>query len=198
MTLFVRVRGRVFGVPQIGIVAASCVALAAIPVARAGERPNVIAAGAGYFFYTNHADDLTRLDGAFHGEFTAEREIVPRLALRAALGYFHDGHEGDDLRGYPVTLTAIGFYPRGRARYFAGIGFGAYPLRFTGRIEDTFVTERSTKLGGHLLFGASRDVGPAGFVAVEAKYLLLGELPLNLLRLDLGGMTVTTFVGFRY
>lgn len=198
MEPFARVRARKFRSRCIGFGAVLCVALVAISGARADDRPNVIAAGAGYFFYTNRADDLTRLDGAFNGEFTAERELVPGLALRAGIGYFHDGHEGDDLRGYPVTLTAIGFYPRGRSRYFAGIGVGAYPMRFAGMIEDTFVAERGTKLGGHLLFGASRDVGPSGFVAVEAKYLLLGELPLNLLRLDLGGLTLTTFIGFRY
>jgi hypothetical protein len=175
-----------------------CVALAAAPAARADDRPNVIAAGAGYFFYTNHADDLTSLDGAFNGEFTAEREIVPGLALRAGIGYFHDGHEGDDLRGYPVTLTAIGSYPRGRARYFAGSRGRGLPDALR-RDDRGHVRRRAgTKLGGHLLFGASRDVGPSGFVAVEAKYLLLGELPLNLLRLDLGGFTLTTFVGFRY
>ena len=75
------------------------------------EAQNHVTAGAGLYFYTGDIADETELDEAFIGEISYGRYFHPNFALEAGVGYIHDDHHGDELQGYPFTLTAIGIYP---------------------------------------------------------------------------------------
>ncbi|MEE9530417.1 MAG: hypothetical protein V3W52_05455, partial [Syntrophobacteria bacterium] len=70
------------------------------------EAQNYVTAGVGYYFYTGDIEDDTELDGAFIGELSYGRYFHPNFVLEAGVGYIHDDHQGDELQGYPFTLTA--------------------------------------------------------------------------------------------
>ncbi|MBI2466678.1 MAG: outer membrane beta-barrel protein [Candidatus Rokubacteria bacterium] len=170
-----------------------------LPLQASGEeKPNSLFVGLGYYFYTGDVEDKTNLDGAVNIEVAYTRSLHPNFAVRGGVGYFHDGRRDDDLRGYPLTVTALGVYPRGRVRLFAGLGLGVYFLEFDGRIDAARVKDADTVWGGHVLIGTSVDVWSSLFVGLEAKYLLLDSASLSGRELDLDGVTVTTAVGFRF
>jgi hypothetical protein len=166
--------------------------------ASAQDRPNAISAGIGYYFYTGDVEDRTDLDGAVNIEAAYTRQLHPNFALRAGTGYFHDGRLGDDLRGYPLTVTALGVYPAGRLRLFAGGGVGVYFVDFEGKVDGTPIDDSDTIWGGHVLVGTSFDVTTTIFLGLEAKYLFLDSARLGSRELDLDGVTVTATVGFRF
>jgi opacity protein-like surface antigen len=172
-------------------------AIAAPLAASAQEKPNAISGGIGYYFYTGDVEDRTNLDGAVNVEAAYTRSLHPNFALRGGVGYFHDGRRGDDLRGYPVTATALGVYPLGRVRLFAGGGVGVYFVEFDGRIDATPVEDSDTVWGGHVLVGTSVDLSSSIFLGLEARYLFLDGARLGSQELDLDGVTVTATVGVR-
>jgi hypothetical protein len=162
------------------------------------ERANALSGGFGYYFYTGDVEDRTNLDGAVNVELAYTRDLHRHFALRAGVGYFHDGRRSDDLRGYPVTLTALAVYPRDRLRLFAGAGLGVYFVDYDGRIAGAPVDDTDTVWGGHILLGTSYEVWGPLFVGLEAKYLLMDTASLGGRSLDLDGVTVTATLGVRF
>lgn len=170
-----------------------------LPLGASGEeKPNYLSAALGYYFYTGDVKDRTNLDGAVNIEIGYTRSFHPNFALRGGLGYFHDGRRNDDLRGYPVTVTALGVYPRGRVRLFAGAGLGVYFVEFDGRIDTVRVKDADTVWGGHLLIGTSFDLWSSVFIGLEAKYLFVDRARLGGQEFNLDGFTLATVLGFRF
>lgn len=181
------------------MLAAGCaLALLAPQGAWGQERPNHLSAGLGYYFYTGDTEDQTNLDGAVNVEVAYTRTFRPNFALRGTVGYFHDGRRDDDLRGYPVSLTALAVLPRGRAQLFAGGGVSVFPVDYEGRIDGVPVSDTDTSWGGHVLVGATVDVWSWLVLGLEAKYLFLEKASFGGRELDLEGVVVSTTLGVRF
>lgn len=174
-----------------------------LPLAAWGDdKPNYISARAGFYFYSGDVGEKTNLDEAFIGEIAYGRRFHPNFALEGGIGYIHDGHRSehrsDDLRGYPLTLTAIGIYPLENVDLFAGGGIGVYFMSFDGQVNNVNAHGKDTVFGGHLLLGANLDVWSPVFVGIEGKYLFLEQAQFDGQELDLDGFTVMAKFGFRF
>ena len=162
------------------------------------DAKNYVTAGAGFYFYTGDIGDDTELDEAFVGEFSYGRYFHPNFALEAGVGYIHDDHSGDELQGYPVTLTAIGVYPVEKVRLLGGGGVGVYPMNFDGVVNDVKIHGEDTVLGGHVLMGLHWYLRPSGFIGLEGKYLFIEKAKFEDEKFELDGFTMILKLGFRF
>ena len=162
------------------------------------DKQNYVSTGAGFYFYTGDIADETELDEAFIGEIAYGRYFHPNFALEAGVGYIHDGHRGDELQGYPVTLTAIGIYPVEKVRLFGGGGIGVYPMNFDGEINDVIIHGEDTVFGGHVLMGFHWDIRSSAFIGLEGKYLFMEKAKFSEEKVELDGFTVIAKLGFRF
>ena len=162
------------------------------------EAQNYVSAGAGLYFYTGDIADETKLDEAFIGELSYVRYFHPNFALEAGVGYIHDDHHGDELQGYPFTLTAIGIYPVEKVRLFGGGGIGVYPMNFDGEIDGVKIHGEDTVIGGHVLLGFHWDILSSAFIGMEGKYLFIEKAKFEDEKVELDGFTVIAKLGFRF
>ena len=162
------------------------------------EAQNYVSAGAGLYFYTGDIADETKLDEAFIGELSYGRYFHPNFALEAGVGYIHDDHHGDELQGYPFTLTAIGIYPVEKVRLFGGGGIGVYPMNFDGKIDGVKIHGEDTVIGGHVLLGFHWDILSSAFIGMEGKYLFIEKAKFEDEKLELDGFTMILKLGFRF
>ena len=170
-----------------------------IPSAAWGDdNQNYVSAGAGLYFYTGDIAGETELDEAFIGEIACGRYFHPNFALEAGVGYIHDAHRGDELQGYPVTLTAIGIYPVEKFRLFGGGGVGVYPMNFDGEINEVMIHGEDTVFGGHVLMGFHWDIRSSAFIGLEGKYLIIERAKFSDEKVELDGFSVIAKLGFRF
>jgi hypothetical protein len=162
------------------------------------EAQNYVSAGAGLYFYTGDIADETKLDEAFIGELSYGRYFHPNFALEAGVGYIHDDHHGDELQGYPFTLTAIGIYPVEKVRLFGGGGIGVYPMNFDGEIDGVKIHGEDTVIGGHVLLGFHWDILSSAFIGMEGKYLFIEKAKFEDEKVELDGFTMILKLGFRF
>jgi len=162
------------------------------------EAQNYVSAGAGLYFYTGDIADETKLDEAFIGELSYGRYFHPNFALEASVGYIHDDHHGDELQGYPFTLTAIGIYPVEKVRLFGGGGIGVYPMNFDGEIDGVKIHGEDTVIGGHVLLGFHWDILSSAFIGMEGKYLFIEKAKFEDEKVELDGFTMILKLGFRF
>lgn len=162
------------------------------------DAQSYVTAGAGYYFYTGDIADDTKLNGAFIGEVSYGRYFHPNFVLEAGVGYIHDGKQGDDLRGYPFTLTAIGVYPVEKVRLLGGVGVGVYPMSFDGVVNNVKIHDKDTVLGGHALMGLHWYLRPSGFIGLEGKYLFLQRAEFGDEKFELDGFAMIFKLGFRF
>jgi hypothetical protein len=162
------------------------------------EAQNYVTAGVGYYFYTGDIEDDTELDGAFIGELSYGRYFHPNFVLEAGVGYIHDDHQGDELQGYPFTLTAIGVYPVEKVRLLGGGGIGVYPMNFDGVVNDVKIHGEDTVFGGHVLMGLHWYLRPSGFIGLEGKYLFIEKAKFEDEKFELDGFTMILKLGFRF
>ncbi len=162
------------------------------------EAQNYVTAGVGYYFYTGDIEDDTELDGAFIGELSYGRYFHPNFVLEAGVGYIHDDHQGDELQGYPFTLTAIGVYPVEKVRLLGGGGVGVYPMNFDGVVNDVKIHGEDTVFGGHVLMGLHWYLRPSGFIGLEGKYLFIEKAKFEDEKFELDGFTMILKLGFRF
>ena len=162
------------------------------------EAQNYVSAGAGLYFYTGDIADETKLDEAFIGELSYGRYFHPNFALEAGVGYIHDDHHGDELQGWPFTLTAIGIYPVEKVRLFGGGGIGVYPMNFDGEIDGVKIHGEDTVIGGHVLLGFHWDILSSAFIGMEGKYLFIEKAKFEDEKVELDGFTVIAKLGFRF
>ena len=173
--------------------------LFALPSAAWGDdKQNYVSAGAGLYFYTGDIADETELDEAFIGEISYGRYFHPNFALEAGVGYIHDDHSGDELQGYPFTLTAIGVYPIEKVRLLGGGGVGVYPMNFDATVNDVRIHGEDTVLGGHALMGLHWYLRPSGFIGLEGKYLFIEKAKFEDEKVELDGFTMILKLGFRF
>ena len=162
------------------------------------DAQNYVTAGAGLYFYTGDIADETKLDEAFIGEISYGRYFHPNFALEAGVGYIHDDHHGDELQGYPFTLTAIGIYPVEKVRLFGGGGIGVYPMNFDGEIDGVKIHGEDTVIGGHVLLGFHWDILSSAFIGMEGKYLFIEKAKFEDEKVELDGFTMILKLGFRF
>ena len=173
--------------------------LLVLPLAAWGDdKQNYVSAGAGLYFYTGDITDETELDEAFIGEIAYGRYFHPNFALEVGVGYIHDDHRGDELQGYPVTLTAIGIYAVEKVRLFGGGGIGVYPMNFDAEVNDVMIHGEDTVLGGHVLLGFHWDIRSSAFIGLEGKYLFIEKAKFSHEKFELDGFTVIAKLGFRF
>lgn len=166
------------------------------PAAWGDDKQNYFFTGVGFYAYTGDITKKTRLDEAFLIEFAFGRLFHPNFALEVATGYIHDGHAGDELQGYPLTLTAKGVYPLEKARLFAGGGVGVYFMGFDGEIENVNITGgKDTVFGGHLLIGGDLYIHPSVFLGMEGKYLFIEKADFEEKTVELDGFVFTVKIG---
>ena len=162
------------------------------------DAQNYVTAGAGLYFYTGDIADETKLDEAFIGELSYGRYFHPNFALEAGVGYVHDDHHGDELQGYPFTLTAIGIYPVEKVRLFGGGGIGVYPMNFDGEIDGVKIHGEDTVIGGHVLLGFHWNILSSAFIGMEGKYLFIEKAKFEDEKVELDGFTLIAKLGFRF
>ncbi|MEJ2235787.1 MAG: outer membrane beta-barrel protein [Syntrophobacterales bacterium] len=162
------------------------------------DAQNYVTAGVGLYNYTGDITTETKLDEAFLGELSYGRYFHPNFVLEAGVGYIHDDHQGDELQGYPVTLTAIGVYPVKKVRLLGGGGIGVYPMNFDGEINGVFIHGRDTVLGANVLAGFHWDLRPSGFIGLEGKYLFIERAKFEDEKVELEGFTMMLKFGFRF
>ena len=169
------------------------------PGAWGDDKPNYFFIGVGFYAYTGDITKKTRLDEAFLIEFALGRLFHPNFALEVGTGYIHDGHAGDELQGYPVTLTGKYIYPTEKARFFAGGGVGVYFMGFDGEIEDVNITGgKDTVFGGHLLLGGDLYIHPSVFLGMEGKYLFIEKADFQGKTVELDGFALTAKIGYSF
>ena len=170
-----------------------------LPAAAWGDdKQNYVSAGVGFYFYTGDITSETELDEAFIGELSYGRYFHPNFVLEAGVGYIHDDHQGDELQGWPFTLTAIGVYPVEKVRILAGGGIGVYPMNFDGEINKVIIHGEDTVVGGHVLMGCHWYLRPSGFIGLEGKYLLIKSAKFEDEKVELDGFTMILKLGFRF
>ena len=162
------------------------------------DAKNYVTAGFGFYFYTGDISNETELDEAVIVEFSYGRYFHPNFALEAGVGYIHDDHHGDELQGYPFTLTAIGIYPVEKVRLFGGGGIGVYPMNFDGEIDGVKIHGEDTVIGGHVLLGFHWDILSSAFIGMEGKYLFIEKAKFEDEKVELDGFTVIAKLGFRF
>ena len=162
------------------------------------EAQNYVSAGAGLYFYTGDITRETKLDEAFIGELAYGRYFHPNFVLEAGVGYIHDDHQGDELQGYPVTLTAIGVYPVKKVRLLGGFGMGVYPMNFDATVNGVRIHGEDTVFGGHVLTGLHWYLRPSGFIGLEGKYLFIERAKFEDEKFELDGFTTILKIGFRF
>jgi hypothetical protein len=162
------------------------------------DAQNYVTAGVGLYNYTGDITTETKLDEAFLGELSYGRYLHRNFVLEAGVGYIHDDHQGDELQGYPVTLTVIGVYPVKKVRLLGGGGIGVYPMNFDGEINNVTNHGRHTVLGAHELAGFHWDLRPSGFIGLEGKYLFIERAKFEHEKVELEGFTMMLKFGFRF
>ncbi len=162
------------------------------------EAQNYVTAGFGFYFYTGDISNETELDEAVIVEFSYGRYFHRNFVLEAGVGYIHDDHSGDELQGYPVTLTAIGVYPIEKVRLLGGLGMGVYPMNFDATVNDVRIHGEDTVLGGHVLMGFHWYLRPSGFIGLEGKYLFIERAKFEDEKFELDGFTIILKLGFRF
>jgi hypothetical protein len=173
--------------------------LCILPSAAWGDdAQNYVTAGVGLYYYTGDITRETRLDEAFLGELSYGRYFYPNFVLEAGVGYIHDDHQGDELQGWPFTLTAIGVYPVEKVRLLGGGGIGVYPMNFDGEINNVKIHGEDTVVGGHLLMGCHWYLRPSGFIGLEGKYLFIQRAKFEDEKVELEGFTMMLKLGFRF
>lgn len=168
------------------------------PAAWGDEAENYVTAGFGFYFYTGDITRETELDEAVITELSYGRYIHPNVVLEAGVGYIHDDNQGDELQGWPVTLTAIGVYPVKQARILGGGGIGVYPMNFDGEIDNEIIHGEDTVLGGHVLLGCHWHLRPSGFIGLEGKYRFIERARFEDEKVELDGYTLLLKLGFRF
>jgi len=169
------------------------------PAAWGNDKANYFSTGVGLYSYTGDISDKTRLDGAFIVEFTFGRLFHSNFALEVGAGYLHDGHLGDELQGYPLTLTAKGVYPFEKGRLFVGGGAGVYFMHFDGEIENVKIDRgKDTVFGGHLLMGGDIYIHPSVFLGIEGKYLFIEKADFKGETVELDGFVITVKIGYSF
>jgi hypothetical protein len=162
------------------------------------DAQNYVTAGFGFYFYTGDITRETQLDEAVIVELSYGRYLHPNFVLEAGVGYIHDDHSGDELQGWPFTLTAIGVYPIEKVRLLGGGGIGVYPMNFDGEINNVIIHGEDTVLGGHVLTGLHWYLRPSGFIGLEGKYLFMERAKFEDEKLELDGFTMILKLGFRF
>lgn len=168
------------------------------PAAWGDEAENYVTAGFGFYFYTGDITRETELDEAVITEFSYGRYLHPNFVLEASVGYIHDDNQGDELQGWPFTLTAIGVYPVEKVRLLGGGGIGVYPMNFDGEIDNDIIHGEDTVLGGHVLLGCHWYLRPSGFIGLEGKYLFMERAKFEDEKFELDGFTMILKFGFRF
>ena len=131
-------------------------------------------------------------------EFKFGRLFHPNFALEVGTGYIHDGHAGDELQGYLLTLTAKGVYPLENARLFAGGGVGVYFMAFDGEIEYVDITGgKDTVFGVHFVMGGDLYIHPSVFLGIEGKYLFIEKADFEGKSVELDGVVFTAKIGLQ-
>ena len=166
--------------------------------ARGDDAQNYVTAGVGLYYYTGDITRETQLDEAFIGELSYGRYFHPNFVLDAGVGYIHDDHQGDELQGWPFTLTAIGVYPVEKVRLLGGGGMGVYPMNFDGEVNNVIIHGEDTVLGGHVLMGFHWYLRPSGFIGLEGKYLFMERAKFEDEKIELDGFTMILKLGFRF
>lgn len=162
------------------------------------DAQNYVTAGFGFYHYTGDITRETQLDEAVIVELSYGRYFHPNFVLEAGVGYIHDDHQGDELQGWPFTLTAIGVYPIEKVRFLGGGGMGVYPMNFDGEINDVTIHGEDTVLGGHVLMGVHWYLRPSGFIGLEGKYLFMERAKFEDEKVELDGFTTILKLGFRF
>ncbi len=184
---------------RVVLVLGSILVFVLAPAAWGDDKPNYFFIGVGFYFYTGDIAKKTELDEAFIGEFTFGRQFHPNFALEVGTGYIHDGHGGDELRGYPLTLTAKGVYPLEKARLFGGGGVGVYFMDFDGEIENVNISDsEDTVFGGHLLVGGDLYIHTSVFLGIEGKYLFIEKADFEGKEVELDGFVVIVKIGYSF
>jgi hypothetical protein len=170
-----------------------------LPSAALGDdAKNYVTTGFGFYFYSGDISNETELDEAVILELSYGRFFHPNFALEASVGYIHDDHSGDELQGWPFTLTAIGVYPVETVRLLGGLGMGVYPMNFDGEIDNVIIHGEDTVLGGHVLMGLHWYLRPSGFIGLEGKYRLIERAKFEDEKVELDGFTILLKLGFRF
>lgn len=168
-----------------------------LPISAHGQFPEkYISIKPGVYYFTGDLEDDHPM-GFFGGVFYGFR-LFPNLVLESGTGYFHDGDDGNDIRGVPVTLTLKGIYPFKNLVPYAGGGIGIYFTEYFGNLNGRYEEDKDNVFGGHLIIGAEYNITPMIFLGVEGMYIFTEDAEYNGVKVNLDGFATLMTMGFRF
>lgn len=189
------------GIMERRILMACIILILLLPVTASGqEKKNYLALKTGLYTFKSdirEADIATGFDGELVYGYYLHRNFV----LEGGTGYFHDGVNkvfGNEVKGFPIILTAKGIYPLKWGELLAGGGVGVYFTRFHGEVRSVFADVGDTLFGGHLTAGANLDISRTLFIGLEGNYIFTGKADFKVLETNLNGYIITASLGFRF
>jgi len=157
-------------------------------------------AGTGFLFYTGDASEKTELDYAAEFELSFGQYFAKHYSHEVTVGYIHDGHIGDDLKMYTLSLAVMRRFPVSRkVSLFAGGGFmAAFFSDYHGHIYGVETRDNDFRPGINLLTGAQIDLAWDLFVRFQLSYRLIRELRLDGDTLDPSGVSGVLKFGYHF
>jgi hypothetical protein len=134
------------------------------------EKRSFVSAKSGFIFFTGDLEDEN--SSGFYSELAYGYFIHPNIILEGAIGYFHDGVSyGNEISGFPVTVTVKGILHIDKIEPFIGSGCGMYFTKDRGWIHGSFVDGNENIFGGHLLAGMDYQISSSIAAGIEGKYI---------------------------
>ncbi|MEE4262033.1 MAG: outer membrane beta-barrel protein [Desulfobacteraceae bacterium] len=157
-------------------------------------------AGAGFLFYTDDAKEKTDLDYAADFEISFGKSIDNHFVPEAVVHYIHDGHTGDDIKIYTISLALMRMFPLSqRTGLFVGGGFvSAFFSKYFGHIYGAQKRDQDYSAGVNLIAGIQFDIGPSLFIRNQLSYRLIDKFEFEDGTINASGISTIIKFGYKF
>ena len=171
-----------------------------LSVALAEEGKYFTAAGAGFLFYTADAKEKTDLDYAADFEVSFGKLYDNHFVAEAVAHYIHDGHAGDDIRIYTISLALMRMFPLSqRSKCFVGAGFvSAFFSKYFGHIYGDPKRDSDYRAGVNLMVGLQFDMGQSLFLRNQLSYRLMDQFEFEGGTINASGISTIVKFGYKF
>lgn len=147
--------------------------------------------------YVPQSDDMDAFDNGLNTEVQVGRRFNQNFALELGLGWMSssaDTGAGEiSVSSIPLTATAKGILPFGKAELYGLGGLGAYFSDFKVETPNGDVSDDDTSLGLHLGVGAQFALTQQLSLGVESRYMFAEAFDA-----DIDGFLLNGALAFRF
>lgn len=157
-------------------------------------------AGAGFLYYTDDRIARTNLDFAGDFEFSIGHTFANNYAHELMIGYLHDGHKGDDIKLYSLSLAVMRMFPLSpKVDLFAGAGlFGTFYAKYYGHIFGDEKRDESVRPGINFFAGFDINLHSGFFTRIQLGYRLIRKFDIDADTLDFSGISTVVKIGYTF